>query len=321
MNQAPLAVYKSQAFKAKIMVLNGPLEGRSFKLISNQILIGRSPAENDIVLEYDKFCSRKHALIIVSGNTYTVQKISKKTPLFVNKKEIQDKKILKNKDILTVGQTQLKLHILKQSELAVVPPSSMLKTPPPAGKPQKMKNPLPLPRLILLLVIGAGAYLFLSDTSTESNKIKKNQIQLRTKQNFEDDLLSVQEMEKNKQEERKKMSNQSYKNAQIAYLKGIRDYRQGLFGRARENFRVCRTLYPGHKLCSGYLKKSQMKYEQLAQRNLILGKSYMDKKQYKQCFSAFKTVLNMMSYNKQHKLFKEAGAHFKYCKLNIKDRY
>ncbi len=323
MNQ-PAIAYQSQEFKAKILILNGPLKNQSFKLISNQILIGRSPLENDIALDYDKYCSRKHALIIKDpkSDTYFIQKISQKSPLLVNKKEVQNRKTLKNNDILTIGQTQLKLQILKKSELAVIPPSShfpqAFRNPTPKSA-KKIKKSLPLPRLILLLLIPLTIYLIMSDTS--QNSIKKEQVKLRTEQDFEDDILSIQEMEREKQEEKKKMNNRSYKNAQIAYLKGIRDYRQGLFGRAKESFRVCKTLYPKHKLCIGYLKKSQMKYQQLAQRNLILGKSYMDKKQYRQCSFSFKTVMTMMAYDKSHKLFKEANTHFKYCNLHINERY
>ena len=314
--QAVPAVYKTQAFKAKIVILNGPLEGRSFKLISNQILIGRALAENDIVLDYDMYCSRKHALILKDsvGEAYYVQKISKKTPLFLNQKEIKDKKKLKHNDILTVGETQLQIHILKKSELAIVPPDNQMAQLSGAHVDRKSKSrkksPLTPSRLILLLVILAGVYFSTMEDSTED---QKDQIKLRTEQDFEDALALDTQLKIEKEKEIEQINTPAYKNAQIAYLRGIRDYRQGLFGRAIENFRVCRTLFPKHKLCSGYLKKSQMKYEQLAQKNLILGKSYMEKKQYRQCSASFKTVMTMMSFNKNSKLYKEAQQKFLLC--------
>ena len=320
--QAVPAVYKTQAFKAKIVILNGPLEGRSFKLISNQILIGRAPAENDIVLDYDMYCSRKHALILKDslGETYYVQKVSKKTPLFLNQKEITDKKKLKHNDILTVGETQLQMRISKKSELAIVPPAHQ--TPQLSGarankkSTKRKQSPLTPPRLILVLVILAGVYFSTMD-STEN---KKEAVKIRTEQDFEDALSLDTQLTLEKEKEIEQINTPSYKNAQIAYLRGIRDYRQGLFGRAIENFRVCRTLFPKHKLCSGYLKKSQMKYEQLAQKNLILGKHYMEKKQYRQCSSSFKTVMTMMSFNKNSKLYKEAKQKFLLCEKS-KQKY
>ena len=261
------------------------------------------------------YCSRKHALILKDsvGETYYVQKVSKKTPLLLNQKEIKDKKKLKHNDILTVGETQLQMRISKKSELAIVPPPNQ--TPQLSGvrankkSKNKRQSPLTPPRLILVIVILAGVYFATMD-STEN---QKDQIKLRTEQDFEDALALDTQLTLEKEKEIEQINTPSYKNAQIAYLRGIRDYRQGLFGRAIENFRVCRTLFPKHKLCSGYLKKSQMKYEQLAQKNLILGKNYMEKKQYRQCSSSFKTVMTMMSFNKNSKLYKEAKQKFLLC--------
>ena len=84
---------------------------------------------------------------------------------------------------------------------------------------------------------------------------------------------------------------------------------------------MCKTLYPQHKLCGGYLKKAQIKYEQLAQRHLVLGKQYREKKQYRQCASSFTTVMKMMSYDNNHPLFTEAKTNLSFCKLSLKGRY
>ena len=320
MNQ--IAPYQSQQYRLKIVILNGPLKGRSFKIISDQTLIGRSPSENDIILEGDSSCSRKHVLISKDSNSnkYIIENISQRSKLFVNSKEVKKPKTLKNKDILTIGKTQLQVKILQKAELALVPSRPLPQVRSRSSSNQKPKTNLPLPRLILILMIPVILYLLLIDDSASQIE-QEETIKLKTEQEFEDERIQLEENQNEIQKEKKELKSPAFKNAQIAYLRGIRDYRNGLFGRAQDSFRVCKTLYPKHKLCSGYLKKSQMKYEQLAQRNLILGKSYMEKNQYRQCIGSFNTVLKMMSHNKQHKLFKEAQTHLKYCKLNMTGQY
>ncbi len=308
--------------KAKLRALSGPFKGKSFKLVSNHIYIGRAAEINDIVVDYDPYCSRKHALISKDPHSsrYTVSRIAHSANLYVGKKSVQDKLPLKNGNIITIGQTQFKLEVLKKAELAIVPPQ---KNHPnavhPSPIPSQSNKPSLLRWVIIAVILGVG--LLLLTNSPEKSEQTKEQTKLRLEQDMEDDMQSINQMREKVVEEKKETSSPVFKNAQQAYLKGIRDFRKGFFGRAMENFRVCKTLYPQHKLCSGYLKKSQIKYEQLAQRNLVLGKQYREKKQYRQCVSSFTTVMTMMSYDNNHPLFKEAKTNLSFCKLSLKDNY
>ena len=315
-NQAPVV-------KAKMYILNGPLKGRSFKLLSSQVSIGRLTGENDIVLSFDPYCSKHHAIIFhkEESQSYFVKRLSQKGHLLINKKPVPQQMRIKNNDVLSVGQTQMKLKILKKTQPAIFPAAASPLPQIPSKAVKKQNSPLVL--LIILLIIGGGG-LFLFTTSPSGNPQntqRKNEIQLRTKEEFESDLTQIQEMEKETDAENQIKKSPEYRNAQQAYLKGIRDYRQGLFGRAKESFRVCKTLYPRHKLCSGYLKKSEIKYQQLAQRNLVLGKQYLKKKQYRQCAASFQMVVTMMAYDSNNKLYKEALSNLNLCTKYTEERY
>ncbi|MDE0152149.1 MAG: FHA domain-containing protein [Bdellovibrionales bacterium] len=312
------------AVKAKLRVLSGPFKGKSFKLVSEHIYLGRAAEVNDIVIDYDPYCSRKHALISKDPHSpyYTVSRIAHSANLYVGKKSVKDKLRLKNGSILTVGQTQFKLEILKKAELAIVPQqkNQLSNIRPPASSPaDKNKSPNLLRLIIIITIIGLG--LLLLTDSPEQSEQQKEKTKLRLEQDIEDDMQSINQRKEKVIEEKKESGSTAFKNAQQAYLKGIRDFRKGFFGRAKENFRVCKTLYPQHKLCGGYLKKAQVKYEQLAQRHLVLGKQYREKKQYRQCVSSFTTVMTMMSYDNNHPLFKEAKTNMSLCKLALKDSY
>ena len=323
MSNIALSENNKPVIKAKLRVLSGPFKGKSFKLVSDQIYIGRAEEINDIVIDYDPYCSRKHALISKDphSSNYTVSRIARSANLYVGKKTVEDKLPLKNGSLITVGQTQFKLEILKKAELAVVPQKNnqLNKIPSPVSSPSENKKPPLLRWVIIIAVVGAGFFL-LTDSPKTTNQ-EKEKTRLRLEQDMEDEIQSINQMKEKIIEEKKEIGSTSFKNAQQAYLKGIRDFRKGFFGRAKENFRVCKTLYPQHKLCGGYLKKSQIKYEQLAQRHLVLGKQYREKKQYRQCVSSFTNVMTMMSYNNNHPLFKEAQTNLSFCKLALKDSY
>ena len=307
MSNIALSEHNKSVVKAKLRVLSGPFKGKSFKLVSNHIYIGRAEEINDIVVDYDPYCSRKHALITKDPHSlnYTVSRIARSANLYVGKKTVEDKLPLKNGSLITVGQTQFKLEILKKAELAVVPQqkNQLNKIPSPLNSPTGNKKPPLILWIIIIAVVGAG--LFLLVDSPKPSEQEKEKTRLRLEQDMEDEIQSINQMKEKIIEEKKETGNTSFKNAQQAYLKGIRDFRKGFFGRARENFRVCKTLYPQHKLCGGYLKKAQIKYEQLAQRHLVLGKQYKEKKQYRQCVSSFTNVMTMMSYNNNHPCLKK----------------
>ena len=316
----PLALdNKKPVVKTKLKVLSGPLKGKSFKLISDQIYIGRAAEVNDVVLSYDPYCSRKHALLTSSRGRYILQKLSENPHLFINKKPVKKPSSLRNGDIITIGQTELQLEILKKAELAVIKPNTpaLNQIPQEEEKVAKKSN---LPRIVIILLFILGGFFFLTDSDKQDAK-KKNQIDLRTQQELEDDITSLNQKTTELKKEKENLKNPAYNNAQIAYLKGVRDFRKGYYGRAIENFRTCKTLYPQHRLCNSYLEKSQVKYEQLAQNNLVLGQRYKKNKQYKQCMGSFKTVMKMMSHQLNHPLYKEALNSYNFCELQLQDRY
>ncbi len=325
MSNIALSEHNKPTVKAKLRALSGPFKGKSFKMVSNHIYIGRASEVNDIVIDHDPYCSRKHALIRKDPKSphYTVSRIADSANLYVGKKSVKDELPLKNGGVVTIGQTKFKLEILKKAELAVI--SSKENHLSAARPPQTPQTPgksssAPLIRWVIIIVVLGAGLLLLTD-SPEQSAQKKEQTKLRLEQDREDDIQSINQRREKTAKEKKEAESIAFKNAQQAYLKGIRDFRKGFFGRAKENFRVCKTLYPRHKLCSGYLKKAQIKYEQLAQQHLVLGKQYREKKQYRQCVSSFTKVMTMMSYDNNHSLFKEAKTNLSFCKLSLKGSY
>ena len=187
-------------------------------------------------------------------------------------------------------------------------------TPPP--RPRKKKKKSLLPKFILIALLLAGAYLYLEDSGNKA----KQQDKLKTIMEKEAGIKTLSELREKELKKRGKNANPSFKNAQFAYIKGVRDYRKGVYSRAIESFRVCKILYPQHNLCTSYLQKAQIKNQQLIQAWMVAGKNYREKRRFVPCMSSFQNVMTATR-NKQSLTYKEASENFKICKIQHEDRY
>lgn len=172
------------------------------------------------------------------------------------------------------------------------------------------------PKVILAVLIIGGAWFFSQDVK---EKIKKED-KIRTMQDMEEEIKTLSELKDQELEKRNKNLDHNYQYAQSAYIKGLRDYRKGIYIRAIESFRVCKTLYPQHELCPSYLKKAQAKNQQLIQAWMVAGKGYREKRRFVPCMSSFKNVM-MAIKNQKNRTFKEANENFKICQIQYEDRY
>jgi Ni/Co efflux regulator RcnB len=187
---------------------------------------------------------------------------------------------------------------------------------PHLNRKRKKKKKSFMTKIIFILIALGGVYLFLSDT--QDTKEKKDK--LRSNLDREEDIKTLSELRQEEKEKRDKNAHPSYKNAQSAYTKGIRDYRKGVYNRAIESFRVCKTLYPQHDLCASYLKKAEIKNQQIIQAWMVAGKDYREKRRFAPCMSSFKNVM-MAIRDKQNLTYKEAFENYKICQIQHEDRY
>ena len=187
--------------------------------------------------------------------------------------------------------------------------------PAPDNKPTKKNKPL-LPKIILIVLVLGVLYLM-----TDNSESKKEQADsLRTNMEREESVKNLSELKEKEEEKREKNKIPSYKHAQFAYIKGIRDYRKGVYNRAIESFRACKTLYPQHDLCPSYLQKAQAKNQQLIQAWMTAGKEYREKRRFPACISSFKNVM-MAIRDKDNLTYKEARENYDICLMQYKDRY
>ncbi|MCB0414658.1 MAG: FHA domain-containing protein [Bdellovibrionales bacterium] len=300
MNQ--LAARPSYEYILKIV--RGPDKGASFKILSAQVTIGRD-SDNNIKLN-DKKVSRKHAVIKFVAGGAKIQELSEHNRMAVDGKKTKQAPLTDHSTFL-IGDTEFVFRILSKEQALTKPKKSL----PGLGKSssksaKKSKNLLPV-----YFIIG-GLLLFL--LFSESSNKKKNTIEIRDEKAIEESIKKNEEnlKEWQKQLARKEISSKDYQQAEVLYKQGFRDFEHGNYEQALTAFQACLSIFSKHELCERYQFLSKRKLDELLQYNMVLGRQYMEKNQFKQCIHAFKNVMLMVK-NNQDPVYKEAESNLKIC--------
>ncbi len=169
--------------------------------------------------------------------------------------------------------------------------------------------------IIAVAVIGLVIWLANQDTKP------KEKLTFRTSQQVEYDRLQV-EAEKLKLEERiNSQSNQLVRQSQENLVKGFRDFQQGNYIRAKENFASVLVKDPENGLAKRYYHLSGIKFDELLQFNILQGLRYREKKNYRLCRSSFQAALVMIQNNNRHPKFREIRDYFDECNLGLEGRF
>ncbi len=299
-----------------VMVMSGPEKGTIYKLMGNEVTIGRG-SDNDIIISKDPKCSRKHAAIRLTDQGYVIEDISGKNKVWVNGQEMSSSPLHPSM-VFMVGETELRFDIVglkPQTKLQIAPehyPHTRSHSQQPMMKPKA--SPLTR-RLILYGVVGAVLYFLLSPSSK-----KVEETSLRTEQQIEAEIEVAKKLQEEAEKKKIGANNLPFEEAQGSYVRGFRDYKKGQFGSAMESFQACLSLYPEHVLCTRYLRLSQRRFNELVQYHMILGRKYREQNQYSACAAAFRNVM-MMVRDTNSKAYKEARANFDACQAFIEERF
>ncbi|MCJ7622655.1 MAG: FHA domain-containing protein [Anaerolineaceae bacterium] len=96
----------------QLSISTGPNAGASYTL-KKETRLGRHP-ENDVIIE-DLKISRRHAVIQWVDDHYRISDLGSANGTFINSERIAVPTILKNGDMITIGNTHLNLQIITTS--------------------------------------------------------------------------------------------------------------------------------------------------------------------------------------------------------------
>ena len=313
-----MPLMKSPEEFAVLQIIDGAHQGKQIRLMARQIVIGRHSG-CDIILKNNKGCSRRHAKVQRKGSVYTIESLKPDNPVFVNKKPVAGSRPLKDGDTVAIGDM---LCVFKEQSAGALAPA-----PKALGKPGLAKAPLggrgpkgapskTFQKILIAAAVAGGALLYQRQEGSKKQALEAQKI--RTADIVEEEMEALDKLTKEEEKRIAKLPPETGE-AQKAFIKGFRDFRKGYYQRARRHFEHCSALSRKYALCSVYAKKSQSRLERLIQRKMVLGKEYRQKRQYKSCISAFKSV-EIMVRDPSHAAFKEALKNRNLCQLKIQNQ-
>ncbi|MGE0633642.1 MAG: hypothetical protein AB7O96_14610, partial [Pseudobdellovibrionaceae bacterium] len=163
-----------------------------------------------------------------------------------------------------------------------------------------------------------GVYFYIQETP----KPPKTPVEIRTTEQIQNDLLRSQQAVETQKRMRSQNNQDSkqYENAQQYYVKGFRDYRQGQYSRAIQSLQAAISFYPAHHLARKYLDLSRRKLDEFVQYNMLQGRRYKERGNYRLCQASFRHVLvSIMDPN--NKTYVEAKQLYDECSGLTGERY
>lgn len=171
---------------------------------------------------------------------------------------------------------------------------------------------------LVAVILLLGVWLFSDDGGQKA----KQKIKLRTLDQIASELEASQKTLDDLRETAQKggIDREPFRSAQEAYLKGFRDYRNGQYSRAMQHFQAALSLNPEHQLAKRYYTLAKVRFDQFVQFNMIQGRKYLERGNYRLCVHAFTQAMILLK-DKNDPIYKEAQQFREECRAHIKERF
>lgn len=312
-----------------LKVLTGPHKGASYKIISDNITIGRS-TYCDITFDKDKKVSRKHIRISFKENQAIIENLSDRNVIFIDGKVCKGKAFFSYTSSFQLGDTECQIRVLDAALVHAIkkdsPPSPQSKNQMPIEGKQdydslssfKENPPKKKIKIYIIGVLLLGVLLFFM----QEDKKKGDPFKVSTESQVSEQIEANRKIAStlDKEVEDKKKNTLQYKEAYVHYVKGLRDYNKGFYRRAMVSFQACFSLLQGHVMCRRYYNLTSKKLSELIQYYMVQGKKYMSRYQFPACQTAYRNVMSMIQ-DRKNKIYKEANSYFLLCKKRWNNRF
>lgn len=189
--------------------------------------------------------------------------------------------------------------------------------PRPVPEPGLLSNPRVRFYGVIVLVLGLVALAATKGSRTQRAMEKP----FRTTEELDVDRQETESEIKAFQERQTKMQATIYQKAYENFLRGYRDYRLGQYARARDAFQVVLNLDPGNELAQRYFNLAKIRFDELVNFNMLQGRRYLEKQNYRMCRSNFQNVITMLGNDPGNPQLTEAKDLHKRCESALLGRF
>lgn len=277
-------------------------KGAVFQIKSNEVLIGRDPA-NHIQLKNDSKISRKHVRLIFSNGKYIIQDITKNNFITVNGIKVKQAE-LKHNQVIGVGDHDLQFIV--SSDIPQKQSNA-----PAADKNKNFK-------LIFIGLMVAGISYFLLFEQKPKSGPMGPQENIENSAIVEKRIDSIEETISALDQEIKSSNrfDEIGRSAHSIYIQGKRDFDRGKYPYAISSFQAVLALSPDHAEARRYLRLAEQYFNDILETQFKDGLANRDANRYELCKGAMKNIMNLVN-DPSHERYKEAQKIFMECDLKV----
>ena len=300
----------------RFLCMTGPNKGKVYYLTGKRIIIGRG--ENADILIIDPKISREHAELSFSDNSYTVTDLGAQNGILVNDNKVKQKKLSDNEKVV-IGQTVFKYNIIEivlNSEVEVsVEESGNSET--KISKLGKTKTPLksnysgaesfssnkshpPEKKgnskvLIMVGIVAVVLYVLMGkDEPVKANKVHNDA----PTNDFDTKDPTPPKVNNDDADAKKKL--ESYIHS------GRREFGEGNYFRAMEDFRLALLLSPNNGHASFYLAKAKQRLDEDIDKNFLKAKQEYEAKKLQASIVSYCGVVQLIQNYPDDERYKNA---------------
>ncbi len=293
----------------RLLCMTGPNKGKVYYLVGKRIIIGRG--ENVDIQIVDTKISREHAELSFSENSYTISDLGAQNGVVVNDNKVKQKKLVDAEKIV-IGQTVFKYNVFNISEnaVAVSEESESGSGKKESNKSSKNKiharasdfedadsgfsnknnknknNGNSSKKLIIGVVVLGGIYMFLDsgDSSKPAGKARNSS----ATSDFDKDFSAVDIKKANVEDPdiKRKLG--------MLIHSGRREFSEGNYFRAIEDFRLALLLSPNNGHASFYLSKAKQSLDEDIRKNMEKGKQEYESKKLQSAIVSYCGVVQLI---------------------------
>lgn len=265
----------------RLVCLTGKNKGLAYLIQAKRVVMGRSDKAD--VRVHDIKSSREHAEIVKVGKDFVLTDLGSQNGIVVNDLKVKQH-VLTNGDKIIIGKTVYKFHRVEvKGEIKVAPENDVefedeeFEDEGKSGKPTL---------ILAILAIGGILLLMSGGEETPRPKVKK-------KTSFKVNMVSG-DMERALQKKRTSEDKELNKKLEIYFQKGLREFREGNFFRALEEFEATEYIKPNDPLAQFYIRKTKEALDRSIEESFLKAKRDEESLKYNSAITSYCSIIRLL---------------------------
>ena len=289
----------------RLLCMTGPNKGKVYYLTGKRVVIGRGETADIQIV--DVKISREHAELSFADDGYTITDLGAQNGIIVNDKKVKQKKLADTEKIV-IGQTVFKYNVIEISsstDLSILDGDAEVAISKETSKSSKAKPQLKIATndnfsnrkntpqekkggskfIVILLIVGIIGFVLFSGDYKPVKQATRNTIDPKDL----NDGFAETNLKKTTQDNaeiKKKLENYIHS--------GRREFSEGNYFRAIEDFRLALLISPNDGHASFYLSKAKQSLDDDIEKNFTKGKQEHDSKKYQAAIVSYCGVVQLI---------------------------